>query len=98
MAKLRGKTARGTPLDHGRELFGDLVLDKRNSFVTDLPEGCPERFDWEFLKYVWAFPSRNRPKMLALRDQYQGQKEIHHFTSKYDINHFLSTLEHDTCN
>ncbi|MBE6982643.1 MAG: topology modulation protein [Ruminococcaceae bacterium] len=26
----------------------------------DMPEGCPERFDWEFVKYIWNFNKNNR--------------------------------------
>lgn len=26
----------------------------------DMPKGCPERFDWEFLKYVYNFNSKQR--------------------------------------
>jgi hypothetical protein len=31
----------------------------------DLPEGCPERFDLEFLRYVWDFPDREAERFLA---------------------------------
>ena len=27
--------------------------------------GCPERIEWEFLKYVWRYPTKQRPKGLA---------------------------------
>lgn len=34
----------------------------------DLPEGCPEKIDLDFLSWVWNFPERSRPKVLeALR-------------------------------
>ncbi|MBQ3109790.1 MAG: DNA topology modulation protein [Clostridia bacterium] len=26
----------------------------------DMPKGCPERFDWEFLKYVYKFNDKQR--------------------------------------
>ena len=26
----------------------------------DMPEGCPERLDWEFVKYIWNFNKNNR--------------------------------------
>ena len=31
----------------------------------DLAEGCPERFDWEFLRYIWEFNAKQRPKIVA---------------------------------
>ena len=29
----------------------------------DLPEGCPEHFDLAFLRYVWDFPVKSRPRI-----------------------------------
>ncbi|MFC0096098.1 adenylate kinase [Micromonospora marina] len=31
----------------------------------DLPEGCPERLDLGFLRYVWRYPRDSRPRVLA---------------------------------
>ncbi|MBN8807305.1 MAG: AAA family ATPase [Sphingomonas sp.] len=30
----------------------------------DMPEGCPERWDWTFLRFVLAFRRRHRPRLL----------------------------------
>jgi len=38
----------------------------------DVAPGCPERFDWAFLKWVWNYPKRSRPKTLALLRAYPG--------------------------
>ena len=48
-------------------IFGVLkrVLTTYGKVRPDMPEGCPERFDWEFLKWVWNFNARNREKMFA---------------------------------
>lgn len=48
-------------------IFGVLkrVLMTYGKVRPDMPEGCPERFDWEFLKWVWNFNARNREKMFA---------------------------------
>ncbi|WP_217637696.1 hypothetical protein [Actinopolyspora saharensis] len=27
--------------------------------------GCPERFSWSFLRYLWSFPREHRPRLLA---------------------------------
>lgn len=31
----------------------------------DMAPGCPERFDWEFLRYIWDFPRLYQPRVLA---------------------------------
>ena len=36
----------------------------------DMAPGCPEKIDWEFLKYVWNFPNRHWPGMLAAIDRH----------------------------
>ena len=32
----------------------------------DLAPGCPEKIDWEFLRYVWEFPLKERPRVVAM--------------------------------
>lgn len=27
--------------------------------------GCPDRFEWEFTRWVWSYPRRSRPRILA---------------------------------
>jgi adenylate kinase family enzyme len=39
---------------------------------ADVAPGCPERFDWAFLKWNWNYPKRSRPKTLALLQAYPG--------------------------
>ena len=34
--------------------------------------GCPEKFDWEFVKYVWNFPKDNWPRTLAAIDRHDA--------------------------
>jgi adenylate kinase family enzyme len=31
----------------------------------DLPHGCPERWDAEFLAFIWGFPRSERPRLLC---------------------------------
>jgi hypothetical protein len=30
-----------------------------------LPEGCPEKFDWPFLKFIWQFDKETWPRIEA---------------------------------
>jgi adenylate kinase family enzyme len=39
---------------------------------ADVAPGCPERFEWAFIKWVWNYPNRSRPKTLALLRHYPG--------------------------
>jgi adenylate kinase family enzyme len=32
---------------------------------TDMAEGCAERFDWEFIRWVWNFERDERPQIFA---------------------------------
>ena len=51
-------------LDFGRWecLLGMLqrILSNRGKVRPDMPAGCPERFDWEFVKWIWNFNENNR--------------------------------------
>jgi adenylate kinase family enzyme len=30
----------------------------------DMTPGCPERLNWEFLRWIWTYPEKRRPKIL----------------------------------
>jgi len=57
-------------LDYSRIvcLFGVIirVLKGYGKVRPDMAEGCPERFDPAFLKFVWHFPEKNREKYYAM--------------------------------
>jgi hypothetical protein len=42
----------------------------------DLPEGCPERFDFTFLRYIWEFPAKHRPRIVKGIAQYDGHLRV----------------------
>ena len=42
------------------------VITNNGKVRSDMAEGCPERFDWEFIKYVWSFPNKQREKTFEL--------------------------------
>jgi adenylate kinase family enzyme len=42
----------------------------------DLPPGCPERIDLDFLRWIWNYPQRSRPKTVALLRELQTEKRI----------------------
>ncbi|HIW73128.1 MAG TPA: topology modulation protein [Firmicutes bacterium] len=42
----------------------------------DMGVGCPERLDWDFLKYVWRFPKNQRRKLFSLLDGQEGKTVV----------------------
>ena len=52
------------------------VLTTYGTVRPDMPEGCPERFDWEFLKWVWNFNRNNREKTWAQLEKLPAEKVI----------------------
>ena len=59
-------------------IFGVLkrVITTLGTVRPDMPEGCPERFDWEFLKWVWNFNRNNREKTYAQLEKLPAEKVI----------------------
>jgi adenylate kinase family enzyme len=52
------------------------LMSRYGSVREDLPEGCPEQFDWTFLKFVARFHKTHRPQMLAAFQGFGGTKAI----------------------
>lgn len=59
----------------------------------DMAEGCGEKFDWEFIKWVWNYPKRSKPKVEELLKRFENEKNIIRLSSKKEIENFLMSLE-----
>ncbi len=58
----------------------------------DMPEGCKERFDWEFIHYVLTFNIRNRKKLFNKLNSVQKDKRILVFKHDMQAYGFLEEL------
>ena len=38
----------------------------RGKTRPDMGEGCPEKVDWEFIKFIWTYPKKKRPGVLEM--------------------------------
>jgi hypothetical protein len=54
----------------------------------DMGEGCPERIDLEFLKWVWNFNPKNRKRYHRLLAE-QQDKKIYIFKNRRQTRKFL---------
>lgn len=67
------------------------VLTNMNKIRPDMPEGCPEHFDFKFMKYIWHFPETSGGKNLKRLQANRGKKVIV-FKNKSDVNKFINEI------
>jgi adenylate kinase family enzyme len=58
----------------------------------DLPEGCPEKFDLEFLRFVWNYPAKHRPHIPDGIARYGSHLRVTRFLRDRDADAFLALL------
>ena len=56
----------------------------------DLAPGCPEKYDWEFYKFIWNYPRDNIPKIEQGIAQFGGHAEFFRLRSDREIKNFLA--------
>lgn len=80
-------------LDMPRTLCVYRILKRvafyRRGSRPDMAQGCDEKFDWEFIKWVWNYPARSKPKVEALLKRFQDTKTVIRLKSKKDVARFL---------
>ena len=66
-------------------VFKRLILNL-GKVMADSPKNCPQRFNLEFIKWVWDFNKRNKQMILEILDNY-SHKEVYILRSfkKMDI-------------
>jgi adenylate kinase family enzyme len=64
----------------------------RGTTRPDLNDGCPEQMSWEFLRWVWNYPARSRPKVLEKLAALDGSKRVVVLRSRSAIAEFLYAL------
>lgn len=56
---------------------------------ADLPEDCPERFDFEFLQFVWNFHAKYRPQIVEGLKTYGAGLRLFRLTTDHEIEDLL---------
>lgn len=51
----------------------------------DLGPDCIERFDWSFLKFVWSYPQRTRPKTIRMMERLRPDQKGFVLRSRSEI-------------
>ncbi len=58
----------------------------------DLPDGCPEKFDWEFIRFVWNFPVKNRPHITEGIERFGRHLRVVRLGHVREVTAFLATV------
>ena len=69
------------------------VVTYREAARPDMAEGCRERFSLDFARWIWNYPSRSRPKVLALLDSDRTGKRIFRLRSPAEVESFLAAQQ-----
>jgi adenylate kinase family enzyme len=62
----------------------------RGGSRPDVTEGCREKIDFEFVRWIWTYPTRSRPKVLKLLDENSPGKNIVRLRSQADVENFFA--------
>ena len=67
------------------------IITSYGKVRPDMGDGCLERFDWDFIKWVWNFNKNKREKNHRLLAQCPD-KEIHILKNRRQVRRFLESL------
>lgn len=69
------------------------MLQYRNKTRPDMGEGCEERFDLDFFKWIWDYPKTKRPEILKRLQQLSNDKQVIIFKSPKEVQQFLEKVQ-----
>jgi adenylate kinase family enzyme len=58
----------------------------------EMTQGCPEKIDAEFFKYVWTYRQRQRPKLLNYFEGLRSDQSLVCFTNRKQADRYLRKL------
>ena len=58
----------------------------------DMNEGCPEKIDLEFIKWIWGFNKNRRPLILNKLDKVSTEKDVFILSNPSEVDKFLDNL------
>jgi adenylate kinase family enzyme len=58
----------------------------------DMARGCPERVTADFVRWVWNYPARTRPKVLKLLAEHAEGRRVFRLRSRAEVEEFLKRV------
>jgi hypothetical protein len=60
---------------------------------SDVTEGCPEKIDMDFIRWIWNYPSVSKPRILRLLEKLRKSKNVYILNNQWEIEKFLEALK-----
>jgi len=75
-------------------MFGILrrISGSYGQVRPEMAEGCPEKIDLEFLRYVWTYRQQQRPKLLSYFTGLRPDQSLVCFTERKQADNYLTDL------
>lgn len=56
------------------------------------PQGNPDRFDWDFLTFIWKFNANNRQQLLQAKKDFQTKGTFYHLRNNREVDQFKKSV------
>ena len=70
-----------------------LLYRRRNR--PDMPAGCDERLDMQFIRWIWTYPQRTRPRVFEMLSAHAATKRFIHLRSPREVESFLRRMQRE---
>jgi adenylate kinase family enzyme len=64
----------------------------RGETRPDLAEDCPEKIDWDFIRWIWNYPTTRKPVILRFLERQKPTKNVFILRGQKEIEEFLNSL------
>jgi adenylate kinase family enzyme len=71
---------------------GKRLVRGRDRPRADLPDGCTEGIDRSVLRWIWSYPTAERPRVLRILERLDEGVAVHHLRSARDVERFIAAL------
>ncbi|PNX51385.1 MAG: hypothetical protein BV458_11610 [Thermoplasmata archaeon M9B2D] len=65
----------------------------RGGTRPDVTEGCPEKIDWDFIRWIWDYPRTRKPVILRFLENLKTTKNVFVLQGHQEVEAFLQSLE-----
>ena len=66
------------------------IVPNYGTVRAEMAPGCPERFDWAFMKYIWTYRARQRPMLVSYLDTLRSDQPLAIFRSRAQASAYLA--------